>query len=676
MVVTAPADAEPRAVARTRAEHMLYAKGGVPPGTTRLLAALAAAAAAAAHAPLLLRAVRVLRATLPHGAIASEAALPALELLPRFLVAAATPSSGAELDASAAAALVALSASLAGLSAAAASQAQLAVAMAGLGGECGAEADTGIAAAASVHAACAWAVRLQELGATTAFDDTVLDALALGAEAMAAAHDVDGSAHLDGAGTYAILVLPQAAAGLAWRAPDEPPCSAVLGTGRSAWIRCADAAPPAAVAAATAAAVCSLGGWSMPGPALGRLPLGPGGAATLSFALLIGGDGGDDAWGWDFQSAAKRWIEPLLGMLRPLGQLDAVSHVAVAAALPAAAAQQAAWDSGLQAWAMPHSATPFFIDSDWRLRSAAARSGRPVIHFIAFVPPQPLCPLRLLAPGDTATAANGFTVPAWGALAVSNPTDGCGNGTEPRRRRTVSPRELDRLCAVWVAQLRALLGLPPVPRAYSDGAGGALVAALPSAGGMSVWEVDLLLRRRATHDAAAARASLAALSRVVGAQSSMGVPPAVAALAHLALDAAARARSAAAAQAQATAAVEAGEATAAAEAAFFHPTILPQMYFPNDQKLAVFMPLLLPTALPLVMALLKEARPLPCRATPTLPGGPAAQATQCVCRFAIGESVLLFIHHAMWSNLAQERSARPLMRMMLKARPANSSFMR
>ena len=47
-----------------------------------------------------------------------------------------------------------------------------------------------------------------------------------------------------------------------------------------------------------------------------------------------------------------------------------------------------------------------------------------------------------------------------------------------------------------------------------------------------------------------------------------------------------------------------------AEKAFFEPSMVGQVYFPDEHKVAVYVPLLGPMAVPLVMAALKEVKKL------------------------------------------------------------------
>lgn len=47
-----------------------------------------------------------------------------------------------------------------------------------------------------------------------------------------------------------------------------------------------------------------------------------------------------------------------------------------------------------------------------------------------------------------------------------------------------------------------------------------------------------------------------------------------------------------------------------AEKAFFDPTMVSMLYFPNEHKYAIYMPLFVPISVPLVMALLKQLKQL------------------------------------------------------------------
>ena len=44
------------------------------------------------------------------------------------------------------------------------------------------------------------------------------------------------------------------------------------------------------------------------------------------------------------------------------------------------------------------------------------------------------------------------------------------------------------------------------------------------------------------------------------------------------------------------------------ESAFFDPTMVSMLYFPDEHKYAIYMPLFVPVSVPLLIALLREAK--------------------------------------------------------------------
>lgn len=52
------------------------------------------------------------------------------------------------------------------------------------------------------------------------------------------------------------------------------------------------------------------------------------------------------------------------------------------------------------------------------------------------------------------------------------------------------------------------------------------------------------------------------------------------------------------------------EAIELAEKAFFDPTMVSMLYFPDEHKYAIYMPLFVPISVPLIMALLKQIKSL------------------------------------------------------------------
>lgn len=52
------------------------------------------------------------------------------------------------------------------------------------------------------------------------------------------------------------------------------------------------------------------------------------------------------------------------------------------------------------------------------------------------------------------------------------------------------------------------------------------------------------------------------------------------------------------------------DAITSSEKAFFDPSLLHLLYFPDDQKFAIYIPLFLPVCVPIVLSLLKSGKDL------------------------------------------------------------------
>eukprot|EP00741_Cyanophora_paradoxa_P024590 tig00000269_g23741.t1 len=230
---------------------------------------------------------------------------------------------------------------------------------------------------------------------------------------------------------------------------------------------------------------------------------------------------------------------------------------------------------------------PFVLDANaWNLDSALTLD--PPVHFVAFVPSAARSPLHLRLPGGRLSAEGAFLVPGWGGLALAH----VPNGTDPESEARAALRSA---MPIFVGQLRLLLGLPPLdpalsPYARSDAPPPAPPARLLTCPETAIcdWEIDVLARGRAAAAAAAAAASLRSLTALVDQQKNMVVGDHIRNLCDLAVEQLRDARAAVASldpRAALSAALSAARrALVASRDAFFDPTMLGMMYFPDEHK--------------------------------------------------------------------------------------------
>ena len=284
---------------------------------------------------------------------------------------------------------------------------------------------------------------------------------------------------------------------------------------------------------------------------------------------------------WDIATAVATHLRPLLAAY-PLSAFTLDTQV-----LPhspfAPSAQQPSYDAAGGAWTLRADELGSFVNAaEWPLSPAAGAA--PNLNFLLYVPRPAQAPLRVAGSGATA-----WLVPQWGGVAVLNPPPAPGApapGAPPPEH--LSAADLAPALRTFAHQLLALLGAPDAP---------GLGLPLPL---RSLTRVQAAATLRA---AASTLGSLAHLSRSMAA---IPIPESVAHGTNFALAELRGACGALAGRRFAAALRHARDAEGAAERAFFEKSMVGQVYFPDEHKVAVFLPLLGPVAVPLVTSAVRE----------------------------------------------------------------------
>nr|XP_034995837.1 GPI transamidase component PIG-S [Zootoca vivipara] len=171
---------------------------------------------------------------------------------------------------------------------------------------------------------------------------------------------------------------------------------------------------------------------------------------------------------------------------------------------------------------------------------------------------------------------------------------------------TSVPRRVDvdmtRVMEVFLAQLRLLFGILPGP--LPEGA----ILESPGNEGLSDWELDRLLWARTVENVATVSTTLTSLAQLLGKISNIVIKDDVASKVYHAV-AFAQEALAELSQGRLDSAFQASKAAInASERAFFDPSLLHLLYFPDDQKFAIYIPLFLPMAVPILLSLVKIGR--------------------------------------------------------------------
>ncbi|RWA14405.1 hypothetical protein EKO27_g657 [Xylaria grammica] len=276
------------------------------------------------------------------------------------------------------------------------------------------------------------------------------------------------------------------------------------------------------------------------------------GTYHLTFSLFTDGSSPSS---WDIDSAINQYMRPVLDMLKPIHNFTIDTQVQLYA-IP-----------GVQSQVLTKEDLSSFINAaEWPLSPSIG--GAPTINFVVYVGDQTIGL-------DSEETSQSWLVPQWGSVYLLSPP-----------AATHMPSEfLKQPILTFASHLLSLLGTPQ---------SGSLPMRLSTLA--RVRSVDMLLR---------ASSSLGSLARLSLALPSISIPSSVAdgvakSIHHLEL---------ACSNLGSTESLEhARIAETEAERAFFEKSMVGQLYFPDEHKVAVYLPLLGPVGVPLLMGLLTEIK--------------------------------------------------------------------
>ncbi|THX46526.1 hypothetical protein D6D06_10054 [Aureobasidium pullulans] len=291
----------------------------------------------------------------------------------------------------------------------------------------------------------------------------------------------------------------------------------------------------------------------------------------LTFSLFTGSASPS---AWDIKAALDEYLGPFLASFSSVSKFSVDTQVQLYASLsPSLHGPQ--YDEASKKWTLLRSDLSAFINAaEWPLSPSIGVG--PTINFVAYVPSPKQAPMVIQETGGTS-----WLIPQWGGVQILNPSTDQGNNT------ALTKQDLEPVMRIFAEQLESLIGLPQSP------------SSLP-------LRLSSLTRERAASLILSASSTLGALSRLTLKLTSIAIPDNVADSVQKTIHHLETACSHVHEGQYDTALEHARIAEAHAEQAFFEPSMVGQVYFPDEHKVAVYVPLLGPMAVPLVMAALKE----------------------------------------------------------------------
>lgn len=295
---------------------------------------------------------------------------------------------------------------------------------------------------------------------------------------------------------------------------------------------------------------------------------------------------------WDVQSAVDKYLHNLITTLSEFANITVKSQYLHYIGL---GVQPRKTDGGsrLDRDQLPHIINPV------EAYLGSHVSTNPNINFVVYVPTHDQSPLIIYDESGEPSSTNAFLSPRWGGLLVYNVNMTSESVTE----KTVSVDvDMRHVMSVFACQLRLLLGI------HSTVQKPTVKVVEPGRKTLSDWEVDEWMRERYIENMFTSASTLHSLGQLLDKISNIVINDDIAAQVVLTVESIEHGRQLLADGQLREAFLVARQARDASEKAFFDPSLLELLYFPEDQKFAIYIPLFLPVGIPIILSLISAVR--------------------------------------------------------------------
>ena len=281
---------------------------------------------------------------------------------------------------------------------------------------------------------------------------------------------------------------------------------------------------------------------------------------------------------WDIEAALAEYFTPLLDSISPVSNFTVDTQVQLYATLsPSVHAPE--YDSKHGIWTLQEEDLSGFINAaEWPL-SPSIGAG-PTLNFVVYVPDPSTSPLVVKG-----SQASSWLIPQWGGVFILNPEDAIGPSSETKLSKEVIQPAL----LTFSYQLLSFLGAPQTP------------PSLP-------LQLQTLTRIHAASLLLSASSTMGSLARLTVALPSIAIPETVSTAVDTTLEHLRQTCNTLKEGKFSEALANARIAEAEAERGFFEKSMVGQVYFPDEHKVAVYLPLLGPIGVPLIMSAIKELK--------------------------------------------------------------------
>ncbi|XP_063882691.1 GPI transamidase component PIG-S-like [Scylla paramamosain] len=292
---------------------------------------------------------------------------------------------------------------------------------------------------------------------------------------------------------------------------------------------------------------------------------------------------------WDARAAVTDYLSPVVKQLENVSKLTVRSQVLYMTGLSVSPQ----WSEAHKHYALPENQLPLTINAiEAKLGSFVWT--RPSLHFVVYIPREKQLPLHIHAADGSPLPSNSFLVPRWGGVMIHNVPTAAPNVSLPR------PVTLDShwIMSTVLTHLHRLLPIPSLREIE-----GVETLAMKDSSMLTAWQLDGLARARVSAYLSNIRITLQSLCELVGEISNMVISDEVGGWVWGAVEEWEECGRATREGRLQDATLYCTRSFTQADAAFFHPSMLALLYFPDNQKYAIYVPLFLPVSIPVLLSL-------------------------------------------------------------------------